>query len=105
LGQRRSYGPRTDIAHFTGEANEQAKREIQPVSISRQWLLSSHCSLSLARYDEQRALRKSMSAGVAACITEFRNGVTEDARGDEKIAYRLLLLPMKGPKKQLPTWR
>lgn len=55
-------------------------------------------SLTPARYEEQRALRKSMPAGVASFITEFRNGVTEEVRGDEKFAYRLLLLPMKGPK-------
>lgn len=55
-------------------------------------------SLTPAQYEEQRALRKSMPAGVATFITEFRSGVTEEIRDDEKFAYRLLLLPMKGPK-------
>jgi Protein of unknown function (DUF3644) len=55
-------------------------------------------SLSPARYEEQRALRKSMPAATSTFITEFRNSVTEEVRDDERFAYRLLLLPMKGPK-------
>ena len=38
-----------------------------------------------------------MPAGVASFITEFRNGVAAEVRGDDEFAYRLLLLPMKGP--------
>jgi hypothetical protein len=37
-------------------------------------------SLAPARYEERRTLRKSMPAGVASFITEFRKGVTDGIR-------------------------
>jgi hypothetical protein len=55
-------------------------------------------SLSPARYDEQRTLRKLIPAATSTYITEFRNGITTSVAEDERFAYRLLLLPMKGPK-------
>lgn len=55
-------------------------------------------SLSPARYDEQMTLRRGLPQHVASFITEFQNQLGEDVRSDERYAYRLLLLPMKGPK-------
>jgi hypothetical protein len=55
-------------------------------------------SLSPARYQEQRELRRSLPAQIATFITEFQNNLPEGVRSDERFAYRLLLLPMKGPK-------
>ncbi|TFB71532.1 DUF3644 domain-containing protein [Cryobacterium glaciale] len=55
-------------------------------------------SLSPARYDEQRNLRRGLPQSVLTFISEFQGRLTEDVRSDERYAYRLLLLPMKGPK-------
>ena len=55
-------------------------------------------SLSPSRYEEQRNLRRGLPATVSNFITEFQVGLPEDIRSDERFAYRLLLLPMKGPK-------
>lgn len=55
-------------------------------------------SLSPSRYEEQRNLRRSLPSGVSNFISEFQNQLPEEVRRDEKYAYRLLLLPMKGPK-------
>ena len=55
-------------------------------------------SLSPTRYDEQRNLRRGLPQAVSAYISEFQNELAEDVRRDERYAYRLLLLPMKGPK-------
>lgn len=55
-------------------------------------------SLSPSRYEEQRALRKSLPAATFSYIAEFRNGVATSVAEDERFAYRLLLLPVKGPK-------
>ncbi len=55
-------------------------------------------SLSPTRYEEQRELRRGLPQAVSAYITEYQSGLTEGVRRDERYAYRLLLLPMKGPK-------
>lgn len=55
-------------------------------------------SLSPSRYEEQRNLRRALPATVSTFITEFQGGLADDVRSDERFAYRLLLLPMKGPK-------
>jgi hypothetical protein len=55
-------------------------------------------SLSPARYEEQRNLRRGLPNTVSNFIAEFQVGLPEDVRSDERFAYRLLLLPMKGPK-------
>lgn len=55
-------------------------------------------SLSPSRYEEQRDLRRGLPATVSTFITDFQSGLTDDVRSDERFAYRLLLLPMKGPK-------
>lgn len=55
-------------------------------------------SLTPDRYEEQRDLRRSLPPGIATFITEFHEGLSDEIRSDEKFAYRLLLIPMKGPK-------
>lgn len=55
-------------------------------------------SLSPARYEEQRNLRRELPTTVSNFITKFQVGLPEVVRRDERFAYRLLLLPMKGPK-------
>ncbi|MHA6509803.1 DUF3644 domain-containing protein [Tessaracoccus sp. Y1736] len=55
-------------------------------------------SLSPSRYEEQRNLRRGLPATVSNFISEFQAGLPDDVRRDERFAYRLLLLPMKGPK-------
>ena len=55
-------------------------------------------SLSPARYEEQRALRKAMPTNTSTFISKFRSEVSEEVRDDLRFAYRLLLVPMKGPK-------
>lgn len=55
-------------------------------------------SLSPSRYEEQRNLRRGLPAAVSSFITEFQVGLPDEVRSDERFAYRLLLLPMKGPK-------
>lgn len=55
-------------------------------------------SLSPSRYEEQRDLRRGLPATISTFITDFQSSLTEDVRSDERFAYRLLLLPMKGPK-------
>ncbi|MCI4012406.1 DUF3644 domain-containing protein [Brevibacterium sp. ZH18] len=55
-------------------------------------------SLSPSRYEEQRNLRRGLPNTVSNFIAEFQVGLPEDVRRDERFAYRLLLLPMKGPK-------
>lgn len=55
-------------------------------------------SLSPSRYEEQRDLRRGLPATVSTFITEFQSSLTDEVRSDERFAYRLLLLPMKGPK-------
>src|SRR5699024_2978291 len=55
-------------------------------------------SLSPTRYEEQRALRRGLPQGTSTFIAEFQDALDESIRSDERYAYRLLLLPMKGPK-------
>lgn len=55
-------------------------------------------SLSPSRYEEQRNLRRGLPATVSNFIAEFQVGLPNDVRSDERFAYRLLLLPMKGSK-------
>lgn len=55
-------------------------------------------SLTPARYEEQRELRRALPSGIATFITEFQQDLSEELRSDERFAYRLLLIPMKGPK-------
>lgn len=55
-------------------------------------------SLSPSRYEEQRDLRRGLPATVSTFITEFQGSLSQEVRSDERFAYRLLLLPMKGPK-------
>lgn len=55
-------------------------------------------ALSPARYEQQLELRRALPAPAKAFISEFQTGLADDVRSDERFAYRLLLLPMKGPK-------
>lgn len=55
-------------------------------------------SLSPSRYEEQRDLRRGLPATVSTFITEFQTSLADEVRSDERFAYRLLLVPMKGPK-------
>ncbi len=55
-------------------------------------------SLRPPQYEEQRNLRRELPATASTFITEFQNNIADDIRGDERFAYRLLLIPMKGPK-------
>lgn len=55
-------------------------------------------SLTPERYEEQRELRRSLPNGIATFITEFQQDLSDEIRSDERFAYRLLLIPMKGPK-------
>ncbi|EPH07071.1 hypothetical protein HMPREF1531_00120 [Propionibacterium sp. oral taxon 192 str. F0372] len=55
-------------------------------------------SLSPSRYKEQRNLRRDLPTTVSNFITEFQVSLSDEVRSDERFAYRLLLLPMKGPK-------
>jgi len=55
-------------------------------------------SLSPTRYEEQRDLRRGLPATVTSYIAEFQTKLADEVRSDERFAYRLLLLPMKGPK-------
>lgn len=55
-------------------------------------------SLAPARYEEQRGLRRALPSGIAMFITGFQQALSEEVRRDERFAYRLLLIPMKGPR-------
>jgi hypothetical protein len=55
-------------------------------------------SLRPSTYDEQRDFRRGLPAVVSNFITEFHSGLPDDIRDDERFTYRLLLVPMKGPK-------
>lgn len=55
-------------------------------------------SLSPSRYEEQRDLRRGLPSTVSTFITEYQSNLPDEVRSDERFAYRLLLLPMKGPK-------
>lgn len=55
-------------------------------------------SLTPPQYDEQRMLRSGLPVSVSTFITEFQAQLPDSIRNNEYFAYRLLLLPMKGPK-------
>lgn len=55
-------------------------------------------SLSPARYEAQKNMRRGLPQHVTSFITEFQSGLPEDIRSDVRYAYRLLLIPMRGPK-------
>lgn len=55
-------------------------------------------SLSPSRYEEQRSLRRELPTTVSTFITEFQVNLSDEVKSDERFAYRLLLIPMKGPK-------
>jgi hypothetical protein len=49
-------------------------------------------------YDEQQNLRRSLPAATQTYITAFQEDLTNEVSSDARFAYRLLLIPMKGPK-------
>ncbi len=55
-------------------------------------------SLSPSRYEEQRNLRRGLPTAVSSFIAEFQVGLPNEVLSNERFAYRLLLLPMRGPK-------
>lgn len=55
-------------------------------------------SLQPSQYEEQLELRRQLPLEAKTYITEFREGLPRDISSDERYAYRLLLMPMKGPK-------
>lgn len=55
-------------------------------------------SLSPQTYEEQRELRRSLPGSVSTFISEFQKVLGAELLSDERYAYRLLLIPMKGPK-------
>lgn len=55
-------------------------------------------SLSPQTYEEQRELRRSLPGSVSTFISEFQKVLGGELLSDERYAYRLLLIPMKGPK-------
>jgi hypothetical protein len=50
------------------------------------------------RYDQQRKLRRGLPSDVSTFISRFQETLPPDVASDERFAYRLFLLPMKGPK-------
>lgn len=55
-------------------------------------------SLKPATVKEQNVLRRGVPSSATSYITDFQAAVPDAVRSDERFAYRLLLLPMKGPK-------
>lgn len=55
-------------------------------------------SLTPAGFEQQRAMRRGLPQRVANYISEFQKSVPDEVRSDERFAYRLLLIPMQGPK-------
>lgn len=55
-------------------------------------------SLTPAGVDQHKAMRRGVPQAVTNYIAEFQRAVPDDVRGDERFAYRLLLIPMQGPK-------
>lgn len=55
-------------------------------------------SLTPEGTEEQRVLRRSMPVDTASYITKFQATLEEEVKSDSRFAYRVLLLPMKGPK-------
>ena len=55
-------------------------------------------SLNPSNYEEQRRLRRKLPKETSTFIAKFQNDLSDEIRSDKRFAYRLLLLPMKGPK-------
>jgi hypothetical protein len=55
-------------------------------------------SLQPSQYEEQLELRRQLPNEAKSYITEFRASLPKEIGSDERYAYRLLLVPMKGPK-------
>lgn len=55
-------------------------------------------TLEPSRYEEQLELRRQLPLDAKSYITEYRKSLPASVTSDERYAYRLLLLPMKGPK-------
>ena len=55
-------------------------------------------SLNPSNYEEQRKLRRKLPKDTHTFITKFQKVLPDKIRSDERFIYRLLLLPMKGPK-------
>lgn len=55
-------------------------------------------SLTPEGVEEHRALRQKMPASASSYITQFQAALDESVKADSRFAYRVLLLPMKGPK-------
>ncbi|MCL1923935.1 MAG: DUF3644 domain-containing protein [Propionibacteriaceae bacterium] len=55
-------------------------------------------ALGPEQYETQRKLRHSLPSDVSTFITQFQAGLSADLAADNRFAYRLLLIPMKGPK-------
>jgi hypothetical protein len=55
-------------------------------------------ALSPERFGEQQELRRGLPAHTSTFITEFQQSLSAEVLSDERFAYRLLLIPVKGPK-------
>jgi hypothetical protein len=55
-------------------------------------------TLTPAGVDAQRTLRRNLPGSTATYITEFQAALSEDLKSDERFTYRVLLIPVKGPK-------
>lgn len=55
-------------------------------------------SLTPEGVEEQRALRRRIPANTNTYITQFQATLDDSIKADSRFAYRVLLLPMKGPK-------
>lgn len=55
-------------------------------------------SLSPLRYEEQQSLRRMLPLSTSTYITDFHANLPAAIQNDERFVYRLLLIPMKGPK-------
>jgi len=55
-------------------------------------------TLTPAGVDAQKALRKNLPGTTATYITEFQAALSEEVKSDERFTYRVLLMPVKGPK-------
>lgn len=57
-------------------------------------------TLTPAGVDAQKALRKNLPSTTATYITEFQTALSEEVKSDERFTYRVLLMPIMGPKTQ-----
>lgn len=55
-------------------------------------------SLTPEGMDEQQALRRKMPVSTSSYISRFEAKLDDSVKGSERFAYRVLLMPMKGPK-------